>query len=176
MKSSVEFRVLLALLMLMSCTLVGCISKGTMGRVETADFVFHYPRGFVPIPVALEKEVVFLYGDGQGNSINVSRFGYLAGKDLSEAACIELTEAFNISELRTMINASAAMAKKFTSKDGLKICYYYYDFQRPNGTSRVEYKVYQGADSRTYAITIVYDSNSLQQKFLQEALHSFKIK
>jgi hypothetical protein len=163
-------------MLMTACTLVGCASNGAMERVETTDFVFYHPGGFVPVPGAIEKEVVFLYGDGHGNSINVSRFGYLTGRDLSEAVCTEITEAFNNSELRTMVNASTAMAKEFTSKDGLKSCYYYYDFQRPNGTSRVEYKVYQGAGSRTYAITIVYDSDSLQQELLQEALHSFKVK
>ena len=41
---------------------------------------------------------------------------------------------------------------------------------------KYKHKVYQGAAPRTYAITIVYDGNSSQQKLLQEALRSFKIK
>jgi hypothetical protein len=156
--------------------LFGSAFNSALLRVETNDFLFFYPQSFVLIPGATEKEVIYLYGDEHGNSINVSYFDYLTGRDLNESLCTELTQAFNNSELRTQINASIAMAKEFSYKDGLKSCYYNYGFQRPNGASSVEYKVYQGTGSRSYAITIVYARDSLQQELLRKALHSFKVK
>jgi hypothetical protein len=171
------FRVLiLATTLVSTCASVNNLKSKEIERVETDNLIFCFPHGYESKPLDnLEKEVIYFYAKG-GNSINLSRFDYLAGKELNQQLCNRLTQLFNQSEMRTLANASEAKGIKFSSNDGMKSCYYYYEFPRGEGKSRVEYKVYQMVGFQAYAITAVYTKSSPEQASLQKALHSFTIK
>ena len=176
MKARNELQIPLVILTLSICIMTACVSHKSMECVGMADFEFYPPSDFELISRAPEKAVLCFYGNKNGDSINVSYYGYLNGRELTQTVCDEMVEAFNRSELRSMIKATAAMSPKYAFIASVRTCYYYYEFIRPNGSSRVEYKVYQGTNSRSYAITAVYAGDAPQRELIQKALHSFKIK
>jgi hypothetical protein len=146
-----------------------------MHYLETTDFIFCFPPGFESVQPRYE-ETIYIYGNERGDSINVSRYTYLAGKELNEQICRHIRGEFDQSELRTMIRASEAKEIEFRYEEGTRSCYYNYEFPGPKGKSHVEYKIYQREGNQAYAITIVYSMNSPDQANLRKALHSFSIK
>lgn len=167
---------ILAAYVLSGCTSVQSIKTIELERLETADFIFYFPRGYQSASLApAEKSVLYFYAKG-GNSINISRYDYPAGNELNQQLCKSLAHMFDQSELRTMVNASEAKGTEFRSEEGMRSCYYCYAFHRGDVTSHVEYKVYQRKGSQAFAITAVYTENTPEQASLQKALHSFVIK
>jgi hypothetical protein len=146
-----------------------------MFYLETADFIFCFPPGFESVQPRYE-EPEYLYGNDKGDSINVTQYDYLIGKELNEQLCRQIAREFDTSELRTKIGASEAMEVTFRYDNDVRSCYYNYDFSGPTGKVHLEHKVYQREVQQAYAITIVYSAISPDQATLRKALHSFSIK
>ena len=176
MKTLKEFQIFLLILTLSLFFLTDCISSQAMECGGTAGFEFHPPPDFESISKALEKEVLCFYSNKNRDNINVSYYGYLEGRELTKTVCDEIVESFNNSDVRAAFHASAAMTPKYANMDGVKTCYYSYEVPQPTGSSRVEYKIYQGDCPQSYAVTAIYASDSQQQDLIQKALNSFKIK
>jgi len=106
-------------------------------------FEFSPPAGFAPIAKAAEAGVLRFYGNQRGDSINVSDYQYLRGRELTKEVCAELVRLFDSSTLRASLSATSARSTGYGMQHGSRSCYYSYEFQRLTGVTRVDYRVCQ---------------------------------
>lgn len=139
-------------------------------------FDFSPPAAFAPIPKAAEAGILRFYGNQRGDSINVSDYQYLRGRELTKEVCAELVSLFDSSPLRASLSATSARSTGYGMLHGSRSCYYSYEFQRLGGVTRVDYRVCQSGDLRSYAISAVYDTKSPDIAAIHQAMTSFKIR
>ncbi len=144
-------------------------------KVSDPQFTFFYPEGFNLENSSKKYPIVYLYGK-ERQSINLAKYDYLRGKELTQNICEDLGKEFNKSSLRKQLNATAAKNLNYVDNTNSKSCYYQYSFPSRGYNVNLEYKIYQGTPTQNYAITIVYPNDSPYQDVLKRALHAFSLK
>ena len=149
----------------------------SLSSLETPEYKFYYPSSFQAYDFTSEPGIVYNYGNGKGESINLVTYDYMNGKNLESNTCSLLLEKFKTSPLKEELNAYIVGEEKYSTDSGQKTCRYHYRADFPNKpTLNVEYVVFQGKTlNANFAITIVYSGNYPDISLLQNAQKKFTV-
>lgn len=150
-------------------------TTNSLSFLETPEYKFYYPSSFQAYDFTSEPGIVYNYGNGKGESINLVAYDYMNGKNLESNTCSLLLETFKTSPLKEQLNAYLVGEEKYSTDSSQKTCHYHYRADFPNKpTLNVEYMVFQGKTlNANFAITIVYSGNYPDISLLQNAQRKF---